>query len=215
MAMVPPVLLFLASIAGIGLALLPGWSDLMLLAAPCTVASLWLLYRGWRQLGELVWPRPDKTRPRPWPTLRGNTAPKWVVVDGSNVMHWRDGTPQIETLRAVLFHLAEKGYTPCVVFDANAGYKLAGSYKHDHAFGRLLGLPEDQVMVVPKGSPADPTLLAAARDLNARIVSNDRFRDWAEKHPIVSEPGRLIRGGIRDGDLWLDLGQSASPTTPE
>jgi hypothetical protein len=51
------------------------------------------------------------------------------------------------------------------VFDANAGYKLLGKYKHDDAFGRLLGLPADRVMVVGKGKPADPTILRAAREL--------------------------------------------------
>jgi len=36
------------------------------------------------------------------------------------------------------------------------------------------------------------------------VVSNDRFRDWAEAHPEVLEPGRLIRGGFRGGKLWLE-----------
>jgi hypothetical protein len=59
--------------------------------------------------------------------------------------------------------------------------------------------------VVNKGNPADPTILAAARDLKARIVSNDRYRDWTESHPEVAKPGHVIRGGYRDGNLWLDL----------
>ena len=129
---------------------------------------------------------------------------KWIVVDGSNVLYWNDGAPQIETVRAVLTLLKQRGFTPGVVFDANAGYKIVGSYQHDHALGRMLGLPQDRVMVVPKGTPADPTILAAARDLNAPVVSNDRFRDWTDRHPEVNEPGRVIRGSIRDGQLWLD-----------
>jgi hypothetical protein len=92
-----------------------------------------------------------------------------------------------------------------VVFDANAGHKLTGRYKHDHALGKLLGLPEARVMVVDKGTPADPTILAAARDLGARVVTNDRYRDWAETHPEVASAGHLIRGGYRDGHLWLDM----------
>ena len=65
--------------------------------------------------------------------------------------------------------------------------------------------PADRAMVVPKGSQADPFLLEAARDQNARIVSNDRFRDWAEQFPEVAEPLRLIQGSLRNGILWLDL----------
>ena len=40
-------------------------------------------------------------------------------------------------------------------------------------------MPGNAVMVAPKGQPADPHILFVARDLGARIVSNDRFRDWA------------------------------------
>jgi len=180
--MIAPLLLFLASLAGIALAFAPGWSDLILIALPCALASLFLLWRA----------RPEKL-------------PNWVIVDGSNVMNWNDNVPRIETVRAVLFHLIEKGFTPGIVFDANVGYKIGGNYKHDLALGRMLGLPQDRVMVVNKGTPADPTILAAARDLNARIVSNDRFRDWADQHPEVNEPGRVIRGGIVNGELWMDL----------
>ena len=41
--------------------------------------------------------------------------------------------------------------------------------------------------------------------MGARIVSNDRFRDWEDRHPEVRDPGRLIPGGYRDGVLWLAL----------
>ena len=64
-------------------------------------------------------------------------------------------------------------------------------------------------MVVNKGTPADATILAAARDLGARIVSNDRYRDWLDQHPEVDRPGALIRGGFEDGALWLALEDAA------
>lgn len=41
------------------------------------------------------------------------------------------------------------------------------------------------------------------------MVSNDRYRDWAGEYPELTRPGQLIRGGYRDGALWLD------PTLPE
>lgn len=186
---VVPVLLFLLSLAVVGFALTsPGMSDLLLLAGPAALASLLILLR-------------DLLRR----ALRRVRARSWVVVDGSNVMHWKDGEPRIATVREVIGRLSSMGFTPGVVFDANAGYKLAGRYQHDRALGRLLGLPEDHVMVVPKGEPADPVLLAAARDLGARVVSMDRFRDWEEMFPEIRKRGYLIRGGYRDGALWLDL----------
>ncbi len=205
--MIVPFLLFVVSAAGVAVALvLPGWSDLLLLAVPSGVASLFLLIRAIvRQQPHSRWDAiGTEQRARPG-AARRMRRPRWVVVDGSNVMHWKDGTPQIETLREVVERLTELGFAPGVVFDANAGYKISGRYQHDRALGKLLGLPEERILVVAKGTPADPKVLAAARDLGARIVSNDRFRDWAEAHPEVSEPGYLIRGGYRDGALWLDV----------
>ena len=68
---------------------------------------------------------------------------------------------------------------------------------------RLLSLPRDQILVVPKGTQADSFLLETARDLKAPIVTNDRFRDWVDRYPDVAQQGRLITGGIRDGQIWL------------
>jgi hypothetical protein len=127
----------------------------------------------------------------------------WILVDGSNVMHWQDNTPQLAPVQRVIEELKALGYVPGIVFDANAGWKLMGRYLHDDDFARLLGLENRQVLVVTKGTQADPFLLETARDFDARIVTNDRFRDWAEAHPEVTEPGFLIRGEMRDGKVWL------------
>jgi hypothetical protein len=142
-----------------------------------------------------------------WRTARRRARPGrgFVVIDGSNVMHWRDSTPGLDPVIAALRLLESRGYQAGVIFDANAGHLLAGRYLHDHHFHRLLGISEDRVMVVPKGTQADPFLLSFATDMRAIIVSNDRFRDRIAGYPDLSQPGRLIRGGWRDGALWLDL----------
>lgn len=211
--MVAPVLLCL--LWGVGLAfagLVPGMQDWVMLAGPAYLASLWVLLQAFLRIGKAR--RADASARTshlsndvgaPRRGLFARAKPKYVVVDGSNVMHWKDNLPQIETLQAVVTKLTQAGYAPGVVFDANAGYKLMGKYKHDHAFSKLLGLPHDRVIVVDKGTPADPVILASARDLGARIVSNDRFRDWADTHPEVSVPGHVIAGGYRDGQVWLDM----------
>lgn len=120
-------------------------------------------------------------------------------------MHWQDGVPRLEAVREVLSCLKAQGYSPGVIFDANAGYLLSGAYMHDSVLAKALGLPRDRVMVVPKGTPADPAILTAARDLGARIVTNDRYRDWIEDYPEISQPGHLIRGAFQDGKVLLDL----------
>lgn len=136
-----------------------------------------------------------------------------ILIDGSNVMHWRDGTPSLAPLRAVIGVVRAAGFELGIVFDANAGYKLFGRYLDDADLARKLDLPADQVLVVPKGQPADPVLLAIARDRGASIITNDRYRDWAETHPEIATPGHLIRGGWRDDEIWLDLAASGSAKT--
>lgn len=127
----------------------------------------------------------------------------WILVDGSNVMHWQDNSPALAPLMGVILRLTGLGYVPGIVFDANAGWKLQGRYLHDAELAWLLGVEERQVLVVPKGTQADPYLLQTAREFDAKIVTNDRFRDWADQHPEVLKPGLLIRGGMRDGQVWL------------
>ena len=128
-----------------------------------------------------------------------------VILDGSNVMHLREGKPEIQSVIAVITHLEQRGYTPSVVFDANAGYLLIGKYQHDKALARVLGLPTDRVMVVPKGTPADPMILRAARDYGAPVVTNDRFKDWAKDFPEVKTKGHLITGRLEPKRVVLDL----------
>jgi Zc3h12a-like Ribonuclease NYN domain len=126
-----------------------------------------------------------------------------VLVDGSNVIYWQDNTPQLAPLLQVVRDLQQRGLKPGVVFDANVGYKLTGEFMGERDLSRLLSLPKDQILVVPKGTQADPFLLETARGLKARIVTNDRYRDWTDRYPDVAQPGRLITGAMRDGKVWL------------
>jgi Zc3h12a-like Ribonuclease NYN domain len=131
-------------------------------------------------------------------------------------MHWEDNTPHVEPLRRVVTALKSQGLDPGVVFDANAGWKLFGRYMGERELSQILGLPQDQVLVVPKGSPADPWILTTARDFGARIVTNDRYRDWAEAHPEVEKPGFLVRGSLSgSGAVWLEgLGEPKARPSP-
>lgn len=187
------VALLVLSLAGVAAALLiPGYSDLLLLAGPIGLAAILILLRG----------RRAPAQEGPHVIIDGQEGPH-VIIDGSNVLHWQDNTPSLEIVKQVIESVKAQGLTPGVIFDANAGYKIGNRYRDEGAFARLLGLPEDRVLVVPKGTPADAYILAAARDLQARVVTNDRYRDWAETYPEVAEPGFLIRGGVRDGAVWV------------
>jgi hypothetical protein len=183
-----PMILFLLSLLGVAVFWIS--PDAMLLALVSAVASGVLLLLAWRNPKARA--KPDRPR-------------DWVVIDGSNVMYWKDGTPQIATVQAVARAVEAAGLTPAVVFDANAGYLLEDRYLHDHALAQRLGVAEARVLVVPKGVQADPYILKTAREVGGRVVSNDRFRDWAADYPEVGLGGHVIAGGYRDGAVWLNL----------
>ncbi len=186
------IFVLISAVALAAAVLVPGASDWVMLAGPCLLASLWL----W-------WRRKPAAKPG-----------AYIIVDGSNVMHWDGGVPTVGAVVAVVKALAARGFTVGVMFDANAGYKLFDRYRDDYAFARALGVPEDRVLVVPKGTVADQYIWQAARDMGARVVSDDRYRDWLADFPEIAEAGRLVRGGIRDGQVWfkgLDLPLDGAP----
>lgn len=179
------ILLFV-SVAALALAfLMPEARDLILLAGPGLLAALLLLWRGRRPAHP---PRPAIS----------------FVVDGSNVLFWNANAPQLETVRAVVDRLTAYGQGVCVIFDANVGYKIADRYLDDAPLAKALGLPSDRVWVMPRGEPADPAILKLARHTGARVVSNDRFRDWHTQFPEAASQRFALRGGYRKGQLWLE-----------
>jgi hypothetical protein len=135
---------------------------------------------------------------------------KPILIDGSNVLHWRDGTPDITVLQQLLRSLQETGHRPAVVFDANVGYKISDRFMNDRSLAKLLGLPVKQVLVAPKGTPADPLILNAARNMQAAIISNDRFRDWLDTFPSETQAHRLIQGGVKRGSVYLKMPRQAA-----
>lgn len=185
--MIVPLLLLLGSLAGAGFALNnPVWGDLLLLALPSALAALYLVIRAID----------------PW--VRGGRA---VIIDGSNVLHWADNKPDLKLVKTLVRGLSRQGLRAGVIFDANAGYKISSRYWDDADFARALRLPADRVLVVPKGTPADEYILEAARKLKARVISNDRFRDWKDRYPEVERAGFLLPGGVKAGKPFVVWGK--------
>lgn len=85
---------------------------------------------------------------------------------------------------------------PVIVVDAALRHQI-----DDRAgYERLVN--EGTLRQAPAGTDADWFILSFARELDARIVSNDRYRDRAKDFPDAAE--RLIRYMIVDGEVVFE-----------
>jgi hypothetical protein len=120
-----------------------------------------------------------------------------VLVDGSNVAHSTEGEKaRLGNILAVRDKLNEEGLEPVVVVDAALRHQI------DDPAGYEQLVDQGVVRQAPAGTDADYFILNFARELDARIVSNDRFRDHLRDFPDV--PDRLIRYMIVEGEVVLE-----------
>lgn len=120
-----------------------------------------------------------------------------VLVDGSNVAYATEGEPpRVANIIAVRDKLREEGFEPIIVADAALRHSIDDPQRYE----RLVD--EGQVRQAPAGTDADYFILSFARELNAGIVSNDRFRDRVRQFPEARE--RVIRFMIVQDEVVLE-----------
>jgi hypothetical protein len=120
-----------------------------------------------------------------------------VLVDASNVAHATEGAEaRVANIQLVMDKLRHDGFEPLIVADAALRHQIDDK----RAYERLI---EDGVVhQAPAGTDADWFILSFAREKDARILSNDRFRDRAAEFP--EERDRIIRYMIVDGSVVLE-----------
>lgn len=120
-----------------------------------------------------------------------------VLVDASNVAHSTEGgEAKLSNIRLVEDKLREEGLEPIVVADAALRHQIDDKA----AYEKLID--DGKVHQAPAGTDADYFILSFARELDARILTNDRFRDRARDFP--RERNRVIRYMIVDGEVVLE-----------
>jgi hypothetical protein len=120
-----------------------------------------------------------------------------VIVDGSNVAHSSEGErPVLANITAVCGKLREEGYEPVVVVDAALRHQIDDRV----AYERLVD--DGALRQAPAGTDADYFILSFARELDASIVSNDRFRDRQKSFPEAAK--RLIKYMVVKGEVVLE-----------
>ena len=119
-----------------------------------------------------------------------------VIVDGANVAYGElshDGNPKVSNLVATVEALQGRGYEPIVIIDASLRYEVDDPEQ-------LEGLLDDrEYRQAPAGTDADYFILETADRLEARVVSNDEFEAWADRHPWIGErrvPFMIIHGEV-------------------
>lgn len=120
-----------------------------------------------------------------------------VLVDGSNVAHSSEGEQAaLANIVAVCDKLREEGYEPVVVVDAALRHQV------DDRAGYERMVESGTIRQAPAGTDADYFILSFARELDASIVSNDRFRDRQKVFPDAAK--RLIRYMVVKGEVVLE-----------
>jgi hypothetical protein len=120
-----------------------------------------------------------------------------VLIDGSNVAHSCEGErAQLANILAVCERLREEGYEPLVLVDAALRHQI----DERDAYERLV--EKGEIRQAPAGTDADYFILSFARELDASIVSNDRYRDRQKAFPDAAK--RLIKFMVMKGEVVLE-----------
>jgi hypothetical protein len=120
-----------------------------------------------------------------------------VIVDGSNVAHSSEGeVASLVNIELVRNKLAEEGYEAVVLADAALRHQI----DRPEQFEKLV--EEGIIRQAPAGTDADYFILSFARELDADVVSNDRFRDRQDAFPEARN--RMIRFMIVNGEVVFE-----------
>jgi hypothetical protein len=127
-----------------------------------------------------------------------------VVVDGSNVAYAEEGGgPRLANILAMCAKLEEEGLRPVVLVDARLRHTIDEPKQYEAM------VDAGRIRQAPAGTDADYFILSFARELDARVVSNDRFRDRETAFPEVTE--RVIRYMVVDGEVVLERRSNRRP----
>jgi hypothetical protein len=122
---------------------------------------------------------------------------KVAIIDGSNVAHSTEGdAAHLANIMLVREKMEEEGYEPIVVVDAALRHQVDDRREYEEM------VEDGTLRQTPAGTDADYFILSFARELDAVVVSNDRFRDREKAFPEARD--RVIRFMIVAGEVVLE-----------
>lgn len=138
----------------------------------------------------------DQTSSTPSAPAPDEGGTRRAIVDASNVAHAGERGARLATLLAVRDELREEGFEPILVADAALRHQI------DDKAGYEQLVDSGELRQAPAGTDADYFILKFARELDAMVVSNDRFRDGGRLADEAKR--RQIRFMVMAGEVVLE-----------
>ncbi len=127
-----------------------------------------------------------------------------VIIDASNVAHFgkgKEGQPSLNNILKAIEALKGLGYEPFAIADAPLRHEI----DNKEEFNKIL--EEGKVQQVPSGTTADHFILKIAYEENAKILSNDMFREYNDEFKDIAS--KRIPYDIKGGEI--SIGTSSKP----
>jgi len=121
---------------------------------------------------------------------------KTVVIDGANVAYEErsaGGKPKLSNLLKVRRELEERGFDSVIIVDASLKYDIDDQEQLETL------IQSQQVRQVPAGTDADFFIIQFAHELDALMVTNDRYKDYSDRYPWITErrlPYMIVKGEV-------------------
>lgn len=120
-----------------------------------------------------------------------------ILIDGQNVIYGSviNPEPNLSNLLGLVLELCRRGYAFKCFFDASTFYALKNRSGQEQAgaYHRLCERFPDHFIIAPQGTKADDYILSYADSFGSQIISNDRYREYADKYTwLKSEPHRRV-----------------------
>lgn len=127
-----------------------------------------------------------------------------VIIDASNVAHYGrdlDSKPKLSNIFSAVKYLEKNGHDFVIIADASLKHTIDEKEKYKKL------LDEGAIEEVPSGNNADHFILALAEEENAKILSNDYFREFFDEFKDI--PSRRLPYSVENNEIII--GKSQDP----
>lgn len=127
-------------------------------------------------------------------------------IDGLNICKYQHDQHRIVSLGYLIILLEEllkRKHTFFIFFDTSTNKELSKNNEGE-IYRELKVQYPGILMEVPSGTEADEFLLLRANTEDAKIITNDRYRDYQDDYPwVINNNWRLIKGLIGERRLQI------------